>query len=513
MGESACLLRSFSHPSEASREDREVDPIRRALTESISFGRFMSESLAWEKWSTFSQNRYLEEVEKFSKPGSVAQKKAYFEAHYKKKAAMREAALLEKENTAPDRIPESEIAETCSHSSVVDYLAAAKSHLDVKEQEESEVFNNEMHHSADLNACSSSIEGDNISTAAVEIVETVVEQNVDTRIPAPIENLKQPEIVGNHGQNVSALQEQIPKKEASDRERPASSSKKRPSNSLFKSLTIDRAYKLPSSPAKEASSVQLRAGNEVGSDYKKSTEDSANKKLIEKRVGSIGNRSARDFISIKKSTPNALHMSTNFTSRASVSSNSSGKLSKGNSTLLHNPARASVNGVLKHPSVIGKSEDRWTKTPLNKSVMGGIMAAGKSYSLISEHPKCSNASGIKTRAPIELSPFSFKSEERAARRKEFFQKLEEKNKAKEVEKGQPQIKSKIPVTKPQSPKLRKPMPTRVQDITSSRPPRRPAANAENSRRFIGNSKQSISQSVASLPNRSALENASPNIQH
>jgi hypothetical protein len=37
----------------------------------------MSESLAWEKWSTFSHNRFLEEVEQFSKPGSVAQKKAF----------------------------------------------------------------------------------------------------------------------------------------------------------------------------------------------------------------------------------------------------------------------------------------------------------------------------------------------------------------------------------------------------------------------------------------------------
>ncbi|XP_038693478.1 protein WVD2-like 7 isoform X2 [Tripterygium wilfordii] len=508
MGESACLVRSFSHPSEASREDREGDPIRRALTESISFGRFMSESLAWEKWSTFSQNRYLEEVEKFSKPGSVAQKKAYFEAHYKKKAAMREAALLQEENATSDSIPESGIAETCSHSSIVEELAATNNHLDVEEQEENDVFNNEMRHSVGLNAWNSAIESDDIRTAAVERVETVVEQNVDTRIPALIENLNK--IVENHGQNVyadSALQEQIPKKEDSDRERPASSSKKRPS--MFKSLTIDRAYKHPSSPAKGASSVQFRAENKVGSDSKISAEDSANKKVIENGVGSLGKKSIRDFISIKKSTPNALHMSINFSSRASVSSNSSGKMSKGNLTL-HNPARTSVNGMLKHPSVIGKSEDKRIKIPLNKSVSGGIMSTGKSYSLISEHPKSSNASGSKTRAPIVLSPFSFRSEERAARRKE---KLEENSKVKEVEKWKLQTKSKMPVTQPQSPKLgRKPMPTRVQDITRSRPPRRPAVDAELSKRSIGKSKQSTAHSVSSLPKRSALENASPNIQ-
>lgn len=57
------------------------------LEVSVSFGRFQNDALSWEKWSSFSPNKYLEEVEKCSTPGSVAQKKAYFEAHYKKIAA------------------------------------------------------------------------------------------------------------------------------------------------------------------------------------------------------------------------------------------------------------------------------------------------------------------------------------------------------------------------------------------------------------------------------------------
>lgn len=55
---------------------------------SISFGRFATESLSWEKRSSFSHNRYLEEVEKYSRPGSVIEKKAYFEAHFKKRALL-----------------------------------------------------------------------------------------------------------------------------------------------------------------------------------------------------------------------------------------------------------------------------------------------------------------------------------------------------------------------------------------------------------------------------------------
>ncbi|XP_065860950.1 protein WVD2-like 7 [Euphorbia lathyris] len=66
----------------------------RRLEVSVSFGRFENDSLSWDKWSSFSQNKYLEEVEKCATPGSVAQKKAYFEAHYKKIAA-RKAELLD----------------------------------------------------------------------------------------------------------------------------------------------------------------------------------------------------------------------------------------------------------------------------------------------------------------------------------------------------------------------------------------------------------------------------------
>ncbi|PON46550.1 TPX2, C-terminal [Parasponia andersonii] len=69
------------------------------LEVSVSFGRFENDSLSWEKWSAFSPNKYLEEVEKCATPGSVAQKKAYFEAHYKKIAA-RKAELLEQEKQA-----------------------------------------------------------------------------------------------------------------------------------------------------------------------------------------------------------------------------------------------------------------------------------------------------------------------------------------------------------------------------------------------------------------------------
>lgn len=65
-----------------------IDQVDSPISDSISFGRFENESLSWERRSSFSHNRYLEEVEKFSKPGSVNEKKAYFEAHFKKKGGL-----------------------------------------------------------------------------------------------------------------------------------------------------------------------------------------------------------------------------------------------------------------------------------------------------------------------------------------------------------------------------------------------------------------------------------------
>ncbi|XP_062203492.1 protein WVD2-like 7 isoform X2 [Phragmites australis] len=74
-----------------------------ALGESVSFGRFLSEPLEWGKWSAFAHNRYLEEASRQSRPGSVAQKKAFFEAHYaRKRKSEADAADDDDEDRADD---------------------------------------------------------------------------------------------------------------------------------------------------------------------------------------------------------------------------------------------------------------------------------------------------------------------------------------------------------------------------------------------------------------------------
>ncbi|OMO60584.1 hypothetical protein CCACVL1_24026 [Corchorus capsularis] len=77
---------------------------------SISFGRFETEPLAWERRSSFSHNRYLEEVEKCSKPGSVIEKKAYFEAHFRRKALLLQGSS-EGQNGGEDQTCDSDVVD------------------------------------------------------------------------------------------------------------------------------------------------------------------------------------------------------------------------------------------------------------------------------------------------------------------------------------------------------------------------------------------------------------------
>ncbi|XP_047260349.1 protein WVD2-like 7, partial [Capsicum annuum] len=54
--------------------------------------RFENEALCWERRSCFTHNRYLEEVEKYIKPGSVTEKKAYFEELFRRRALLSQSS-------------------------------------------------------------------------------------------------------------------------------------------------------------------------------------------------------------------------------------------------------------------------------------------------------------------------------------------------------------------------------------------------------------------------------------
>ncbi|XP_022734556.1 protein WVD2-like 7 isoform X2 [Durio zibethinus] len=579
MGES---VKSFSNPADISHKAKEGDPIR-ALTESVSFGRFMSESLAWEKWSTFSNNRYLEEVEKFSEPGSVAQKKAYFEAHYKRRAAMRAAALLEQANTVINGASQmGTINAALAVSSLNTDSANADTSLAMNQQDNG-VSDVAVANTADVDAGNLNVERDNMDVTDAEGGQAVMEQNVTIENNTQIENSKALENIENHGMIMATPHKKMPHNECTDQKNSTSSSNKRPTSSLSKSSKPIRASQLPLNPSKIVASAQARsdtdvakfAGNSndkmntipnslhksitVTSGASKTTKTSlrmpkdsptslqtptstlkkaadqenlapssdkrqsnsmlklSNHGRASKRAPSriannhalINKTSAVDSTEQRRIVQKSLHMSMNFTMRTGETNKTSPKISRESLTPLQTPTRASVNGGPKLASKVPLSQDRRTRAAPNKSVSGGVTGDGR-WPTLSNCSKSSTASGTSRRSAISSSPFSFRSEERAAKRKEFFKKLADKMNSKEVEKSQMQIRSKITSTWPQSPNFgRKPPPSTVQDA-NSRPPRRPSIDPESSKHVLRKNNR-MACSMTSLP-KNRHENASPNIQ-
>lgn len=119
--------------------DLQVIP-RGVLTESVSFGRFASETLQWAKWSAFTQNRYLEEVERFTKPGSVAEKKAFFEAHFKNRASGNTTTtktvceVVQKENLIDSEVRHGDVVKT-SHETVCEVVVVKENLLPLVDEE------------------------------------------------------------------------------------------------------------------------------------------------------------------------------------------------------------------------------------------------------------------------------------------------------------------------------------------------------------------------------------------
>lgn len=449
MGESAVLLRSFSHPSDASREVGDGDPIR-ALTESISFGRFMSESLAWEKWSSFSHNRYLEEVERFSKPGTVAEKKAYFEARYKRKAAMKAAAAIEEANAAANEIPGLKTTSEILDNSPTDTDSAKEnSHMPIKEQKEHRFSHtcadshmgtgtaDEISHvvvddllksdspnaevaPTEANICYSINTEYDVRDADLKKGEGVIEYAVNVENLTQDDNLKQLQHPDFHYKIEASSLERMPNKEVVDEENSASSGKKKLASCLSKLPSESGSSRFASYKTNQASSLPAaRNINNITVNNEEAVEDSNGKRRV---------------------VPKSLQKSINFSPCVTETSKASLKKPKDSSTPIRTQTRASVNGISKHLSKLFQSEDKRSKMAVSSSVSGGITEAGRLQSP-SPDLKSSTSNG-KRRSPCISSPFSFRSEERVAKRKEFFQKLQEKNKAKEAEKVQLETRSK-----------------------------------------------------------------------
>lgn len=393
-----------------------------ALGESISFGRFVSESLDWEKWSTFSHKRYVEEAERYAKPGSVAQKKAFFEAHYKKIAAQKAAALLEQAN---QQNPDSEITK----NSAPDSTSLVKPHVEANQEE--------VHENPDALTTDSMVKA-SVSVADVEEIES----------ESPVEGPGTPEATekepSNHIENGETQETVSEISETSHTEKPllktksssskleddaaSVTSKKKSAFSSFKSAVYSKKSKFPFPPTRHSIPLDVDKENNF-------TPITTNTNL--------------DLMNEMRSTPKSLSKLINFTpakephkipppppflkKESSKVAPATSKASKHCATPLKTPM-ATSNGASNHPMTTPSSESRRIKTPIHPTASGSI-TAGPKWNILSSVSKSFTAYRNKLQSPTLSTPFSLRTEERAARRK---QKLEEKFNAKEEKKVQQQ---------------------------------------------------------------------------
>ncbi|CAO2829405.1 unnamed protein product [Amaranthus hypochondriacus] len=558
MAELACLRRSFSNPSEASPQLSEGDPLR-ALGESISFGRYMSETLAWEKWSTFSHNRYLEEAEKSSKPGSVAKMKAYFEAHYKKIGAKKEAVLQQANNdsnyvesevddphnmelvsslSSPTLIEETVIPNESPKKDIPDVEETLPNVIvsldDINKTKESQnekaniveprpsviVDSNDMctrteesqnekaknmEPSLDVNSKENLPEVQMYPCEDAEVNVSTTESSVEIKLNQSTGGLENAIILA------SPEKEMTIEKETKKDNKLGINSKQKLTDLSVKSSKKSNISKLSSSLARLASPVRPKK------------EGSGNQKLVEKN----------------KSTSKLVQMSINIESdtksmkKSPVSRKSGigkvftplGKIIRGSFvTPAPSTSRASVTSVTRHPSATPLSETRRTRIALEKSFTRNRTSDQKLQS-----PSVRNMKS-PAKTSVTFSPFSFRTEERAAKRREFFEKRLEREAEKQqlLDKAKVNPKAdfrklsqsvsvfnaamdtrrevlsdktkKIPLAPPQPPKSGKPS-TNLERGKCSQPPR------SSSKSVSANSK-SI---PAILPAKKRHENSSPNI--
>ncbi|GAA0161752.1 hypothetical protein LIER_17996 [Lithospermum erythrorhizon] len=524
---SACVWRSNSQPSSSSADTQLGDPLC-CLRSSISFGRYESEALDWQKWSTFTENRYMEDVKKYSRPGSVAQMKAHFEAHYKKKAAERAAALLEQHNEVyrgnfdQDSMQiENDIAKwKTSYEEVTIHMVTDKVELSrcatphsgegrAPENAQFTEAENRMVDRVGFSKCLEEIE----DVKASGCIEHIDEREQDLTQLVKFENPLTYDQVDECDQFITtevtckgAYREdgKTQNKATGELEAPTSLDKTRSVFSLFKSRGHIGVPK-PPAPPKSLGAIQKRPYIKA---YSPSIENS---EPIQKRqyrnAHSASKENAAD-VSNRKVVRRSLYMSIDCAPKETK-----GPLSP---TL----QRLANSKLVK--TLAGKAAQATQGKPLQDTIdipaHPAVSLQQKKFSSKS-HSICTR----NVQPPTVPLPFTFRSDERAAKRREFFERLEQNAKAKETEKDKLQENFKVKARKDF-----KFMSSKVGTCSDSFSSRRAPSDASKviatlkdnnaprrlraSCKEVRNDNQSPAYALKSVSNKFTSENACPNIQ-
>ncbi|KAI4383571.1 hypothetical protein MLD38_009392 [Melastoma candidum] len=480
MGESACLRRSFSNPSSSSSSFPEFnqggDPLR-ALTESVSFGRFVSEPLHWEKWSAFSSNRYLEEAERFSKPGSVAQMRAFFEAHYRRKAA-------------PAARPTTPLIE--EPVAVVDYSGE-------NDRQEQEV------------APADSVEIDSAGEVCVEVESGVVDENNSRVVLAEPAESKDDDLLA-HDAHVCDVQPIADKEEA----------RHESTNVLPDDVAADR-HCLDSFEEKELKSLATASKPGQTSNSRVTKVRAASKPKISNGAAVDGRNSSLKRTEEKRLAPRLLHMSLNPVPPGGLSQAWKTRGSKFLPALKEISGPASIENKPKVPQRAAppqlasapSSDIKRTVSMLSKSMTALMrMKTDKKPSpLHTSHSKCSAEAESRARPATVFTAFGLRSAERAEKRKEFFLKQQERTIAKEAEKGQLMHRRQpsLARSQPRSPKSRNNPSHNKGPDGRSLPPWQISTAAETTHPVNSKASRRPATYIESHTKKHIQENKSPNI--
>lgn len=459
---------------------------------SVSFGRFDNDSLSWEKWSSFSSNKYLEEVEKCATPGSVAKKAAYFDAHYKKIAA-RKAEVMDQDNriendqlgpenlnvgdlTSNDSGGGSEFNASNSHGSTEEVVKQEtnlvsemiRAHADdlkedtpirIEDQRSlAEGVKEENGGSVDSPRSSKPElthlvkEEEEEDTAVVEfqdkevsVAVVVKEEEEEEKEAALLESKDIKEVL--HNLNAKIGNDPKVKQQKAKLDHPKGSKKVTPLN---KERNVARLNKKPASPVTKAASPVTKASHistpKVSKAAPTSTAFSASRSSTKKgNDSSLPTRKNPAIVESKKVAPKSLHISFSLgptnSEQASLTTNRKSLIMEemGDKDIV----KRAFKSFQKNYNQPKSSGDERSPVPKQMATKGTEPMVSTSMTPQKENGGSLKAGGADKRS-VKAAPSSFglKSDGRAEKRKEFLKKLEEKSNAKEVEKTRLQSKSK-----------------------------------------------------------------------